>query len=117
MCLVFVVVTIINHTTPLKIIVIIICCIYTRLHHQSELAGYGKAFDRNTGDAIPAIAFLRGDSVAVLIVVKVQETGRKYVLVCKQLRFPSGGAMIEACAGMFKRTTETFFQPLLVAYI
>lgn len=64
------------------------------------IKGYGVACDPQTGVEIPAIAFIRGDAVAVLIVVRVQETGKKYVLLCKQLRFPAGRALIEACAGM-----------------
>lgn len=68
--------------------------------------GYGKAFDQITGDAIPAIAFLRGDAVAVLIVVKVIETGKKHVLVCRQLRFPCGRSMVEVCAGMIDHNTK-----------
>lgn len=62
--------------------------------------GYGVAKDRATGEDIPAIVFIRGNSVAVLIVVRVKETGMKHVLMCQQLRFPCGRSMIEACAGM-----------------
>lgn len=62
--------------------------------------GFGIASNSITGDPIPAIAFIRGDAVAVLIIVNVVETGQKYVLMCKQLRFPCGAAKIEACAGM-----------------
>lgn len=62
--------------------------------------GFGKARDKETRDTIPAIAFIRGGAVAVLIVVKVKETGNVFILLCRQLRFPAGRAMIEACAGM-----------------
>jgi 8-oxo-dGTP pyrophosphatase MutT (NUDIX family) len=68
--------------------------------------GFGIASDAATGDLIPAIAFIRGGSIAVLIIVSVKETGQKYVLLCKQLRFPSGGAKIEACAGMVDDCTS-----------
>lgn len=67
--------------------------------------GYGVARDKATGDLLPAIAFIRGNSVAVLIVVRVRETGLKYVLLCKQLRFPAGRLLIEACAGMIDDET------------
>jgi ADP-sugar diphosphatase len=68
--------------------------------------GYGVAFDKATGEAIPAIAFIRGNSIAVLIVVKVRETGKLHVLMCKQLRFPAGKSLIEACAGMIDDKTK-----------
>lgn len=68
--------------------------------------GTGVAFDKETGDAIPAIVFIRGAAVAVLIVVKVRETDKRYVLLCKQLRFPSGRSLIEACAGMVDHATR-----------
>lgn len=69
--------------------------------------GFGIAHDATNGDAIPAIAFIRGGAVAVLIIVNVVETGAKYVLLCKQLRFPSGGMKVEACAGMVDHRTAT----------
>jgi hypothetical protein len=68
--------------------------------------GYGVAKDAVTGDSIPAIAFIRGGAIAVLIMVTVRETGEKYVLMCQQLRFPTGGAKIEACAGMIDNRTS-----------
>lgn len=68
--------------------------------------GVGIAFDRISGDRIPAIAFIRGASVAVLIVVTVFETNQKFVLLCKQLRFPAGRALVEACAGMLDNETR-----------
>lgn len=68
--------------------------------------GYGKACDKITKDAIPAIAFLRGGAIAVLIVVKVKETGKLHVLLCSQLRFPVGRSMMEACAGMIDNRTK-----------
>jgi hypothetical protein len=68
--------------------------------------GYGLALDKGTGEPIPAIAFLRGDAVAVLIVVRVKETGLNHIMLCKQLRFPSGGSLVEACAGMIDHQTR-----------
>lgn len=68
--------------------------------------GYGIAFDRTSGEQIPAIAFLRGDAVAILIVVTITETGKRYVLMCKQLRFPCGRSLVEACAGMIDDKTK-----------
>jgi ADP-sugar diphosphatase len=70
------------------------------------LKGYGIATDKATGYPIPSIAFIRGNSVAVLIIVRVKETNKKYVLLCKQLRFPSGKSLIEACAGMIDEKTK-----------
>lgn len=69
--------------------------------------GFGIAHDATNGDPIPAIAFIRGGAVAVLIIVSVIETGQKYALLCKQLRFPSGGMKVEACAGMLDSKTAT----------
>lgn len=52
------------------------------------------------------IVFVRGDSVAVLIIVNVEmRVGRKtviqeYVLLCEQMRLPSGRRLWEICAGM-----------------
>jgi hypothetical protein len=62
--------------------------------------GFGVAIDKICGGPIPAIAFVRGACVSVLIIVRVKESSKKYVLMCKQMRFASGGNLIEACAGM-----------------
>jgi ADP-sugar diphosphatase len=62
------------------------------------------AIDKTTKKHIASnIVFLRGDSVAILIVVKVVSTGHKskqYVLLCDQMRVASGGRQTEICAGM-----------------
>lgn len=62
------------------------------------------ALDKSTGKQIASnIVFLRGDSVAILIVVKVVSSYRKskqYVLMCNQMRVASGGRRTEICAGM-----------------
>lgn len=69
--------------------------------------GYGVASDAVTNDTVPAIAFIRGGSVAVLIVVHIKETGARYILLCQQLRFPVGGLQTEACAGMLDNRTSS----------
>ena len=49
------------------------------------------------------IVFIRGDAVAILIVVKVKSArGRitEHVLLCEQMRLPTGGRRREICAGM-----------------
>jgi 8-oxo-dGTP pyrophosphatase MutT (NUDIX family) len=62
------------------------------------------AIDLKTNKKIMSnIAFIRGDSVAILIVVKVQTTFdsiTEYVLLCEQMRLPTGGRRKEICAGM-----------------
>jgi len=69
------------------------------------------AVDAITGKKIMSnIVFIRGNSVAVLIVVKVLEKtavqditpvqSKKYVLLCEQMRAPMGKKVKEICAGM-----------------
>ncbi len=61
------------------------------------------ALDKSTGKQIASnVVFLRGDSVAILIVVKVVNRRRtqEYVLLCDQMRVASGGRRTEICAGM-----------------
>lgn len=62
------------------------------------------AIDLRTNKKIMSnIAFIRGDAVAVLIVVKVAtktDATTEYVLLCEQMRLPSGGRRKEICAGM-----------------
>jgi ADP-sugar diphosphatase len=63
-----------------------------------------NALDKSTQKQIASnVVFLRGDSVAVLIVVNVVMSGKQnkeYVLLCDQMRVASGGRRIEICAGM-----------------
>jgi 8-oxo-dGTP pyrophosphatase MutT (NUDIX family) len=65
-----------------------------------------EAYDYTTGKRIVSnISFIRGDSVAILIVVNViDSTGENkptdYVLLCEQHRLPVGKRMKEICAGM-----------------
>jgi 8-oxo-dGTP pyrophosphatase MutT (NUDIX family) len=72
--------------------------------HPSKLGflkGVGNAIDLSTGKPMVAnIALIRGKSIAVLIIVKIRETGEKKIILCEQLRFPIGRMAIEACAGM-----------------
>lgn len=66
------------------------------------------AIDLRTNKKIMSnIAFIRGDSVAILIIVKVRtasheddDEATEYVLLCEQMRLPTGGRRKEICAGM-----------------
>ena len=64
-----------------------------------------EAFNAHTNAPISSIAFIRGDSVSILIIVSIEETDKKYVLMCEQIRFPVGRRMVEACAGMVDEST------------
>lgn len=69
--------------------------------------GRGIGIEVKNGKPIASnIVFIRGGSVAVLIVVTILETRQKKVILCKQLRFPSGCELIEACAGMLDDQVE-----------
>ena len=65
-----------------------------------------NAIDSKTGKKIMSnIVFIRGHSVAVLIIVKVLEKTEEqnvkyYVLLCEQMRAPMGKKINEICAGM-----------------
>ena len=64
-----------------------------------------EAYDYNTGKKIMSnISFIRGDSVAILILVKVCNSGsgknKEYVLLCEQHRLPIGKKAREIPAGM-----------------
>lgn len=59
------------------------------------------AIDKTTGKKIASnIAFVRGDSVAILIIVKIANKSKEYVLFCEQMRLPAGERKKEICAGM-----------------
>ena len=63
------------------------------------------ATDKTTGKKILSnIVFIRGDAVAILIIVKVKSAVRgritEHVLLCEQMRLPTGGRRREICAGM-----------------
>jgi 8-oxo-dGTP pyrophosphatase MutT (NUDIX family) len=64
-----------------------------------------EAYDYKTGKKIMSnISFIRGDSVAILIIAKVLNKNAKkdkdYVLLCEQHRLPIGGKALEIPAGM-----------------
>jgi|688.fasta_scaffold41529_2 ADP-sugar diphosphatase len=64
-----------------------------------------EAYDFKTGKKIMSnISFIRGDSVAILILVKVCNSGdgknKEYVLLCEQHRLPIGRKALEIPAGM-----------------
>jgi len=64
-----------------------------------------EAYDYNTGKKIMSnISFIRGDSVAILILVKVlnkdTKKDKEYVLLCEQHRLPIGKKAREIPAGM-----------------
>jgi len=64
-----------------------------------------EAYDYNTGKKIMSnITFIRGDSVAILILVKVLnkdvKKDKEYVLLCEQNRLPIGKKAREIPAGM-----------------
>lgn len=63
------------------------------------------SIDATTGKKVMSnIVFIRGNSVAVLIIVKVlgktSATDTKYILLCEQMRAPFGKRVKEICAGM-----------------
>jgi 8-oxo-dGTP pyrophosphatase MutT (NUDIX family) len=69
--------------------------------------GKGIGIEVKTGKQFASnIAFIRGGSVAVLIIVTIEETREKMIILCKQLRFPVGSELIEACAGMLDDQVE-----------
>ena len=64
-----------------------------------------EAYDFKTGKKIMSnISFIRGNSVAILILVKVfaknQKNDKEYVLLCEQHRLPIGQKALEIPAGM-----------------
>jgi ADP-sugar diphosphatase len=62
-----------------------------------------KCTHLHTGKPLPGIVFLRGDSVACLILIEEEETGKLFFLVVKQTRVPMGKEVYEICAGMVDR--------------
>jgi hypothetical protein len=75
--------------------------------------GTGNVVNKKTKEPIPAIAFNRGECVACLIIVTVQETNQKYVVMCEQLRFAAGRHMMELPAGMKDSRTLSLKGPIL----
>lgn len=61
----------------------------------------GKISQIKENKPIPNIVFMRGGSVAILVVLKSKETGKLYSILTKQARFPAGIDMFaEIPAGM-----------------
>jgi 8-oxo-dGTP pyrophosphatase MutT (NUDIX family) len=58
---------------------------------------------KHTGEKLAGVVFLRGGSVACLILIKAKETGHLYFLKVMQLRVPVGKEIGEICAGMLDR--------------
>jgi len=58
---------------------------------------------KHTGEKLAGVVFLRGGSVACLILIKAKETGKLYFLKVVQLRVPVGKEISEICAGMLDR--------------
>ena len=58
---------------------------------------------KHTGERLAGVVFLRGGSVACLIIIKAKETGSLYFLKVMQLRVPAGKEIGEICAGMLDR--------------
>jgi 8-oxo-dGTP pyrophosphatase MutT (NUDIX family) len=66
---------------------------------------FSEAYDFKTGKKIvSSISFIRGNSVAILILVKVfakdKKNDKDYVLLCEQHRLPIGRKAMEIAAGM-----------------
>ena len=57
-------------------------------------------FRKSDGSFVPGISFIRGGSVAILVLVKVPELKQNYFLMTEQIRFPVGRYCTEAPAGM-----------------
>ena len=62
-----------------------------------------NGLDKTTGKHIASNVFLKGESVAILIVVKVVSITRRakqYVLLCDNMRVATGGRQSELCGGI-----------------
>ena len=55
---------------------------------------------RDTGKKLPGVVFLRGDSVASLIIIRNQDTNELFHVLVEQCRVPMGKKIREICAGM-----------------
>ena len=56
------------------------------------------------GLAVPSIAFLRGGSVAILVIIEDAKTGKEYTVLTRQARVPIGRDFLEIPAGMMDDT-------------
>ncbi len=52
------------------------------------------------GNRLPGISFIRGDSVAILVVITEKETGFKYLAMVEEPRVPAGEIVLSIPAGM-----------------
>lgn len=52
------------------------------------------------GNRAPGIAFIRGNSVSILLVIKEKDSGLVYTVLINQSRVPVGKAVLECPAGM-----------------
>jgi ADP-sugar diphosphatase len=59
-----------------------------------------QVFGNVNGIPLPGVVFSRGNSVAVLPVLKLKDTPLRYVICTEQYRMPAGKKMIEIPAGM-----------------
>jgi len=60
-------------------------------------------YDRASGKKLAGAVFLRGDSVACLVLIKNKKTGGLYFAKVKQPRVPKGKWIYEIPAGMFEK--------------
>jgi ADP-sugar diphosphatase len=57
-----------------------------------------ECINKETGQPVPGVVFLRGGAVAVYILVEVE--GKNYVVLTEQVRVPCGRKLLEIPAGM-----------------
>ena len=60
----------------------------------------------------PTYILLRGNSVAILVIITNSGNGEKYILVAEQLRAPTGRNCLEAIAGMMDHNGDPKFVAL-----
>lgn len=69
--------------------------------HIGFLKFSAEAYSRIHGERVPGIVFMRGGSVAVLLVLTDEQTKEEYVVLTEQARVPVGQAsFVEIPAGM-----------------
>lgn len=66
-----------------------------------------------TGKNLPGVVFLRGDSVACLIVIEEEETGKLFFVLVEQVRVPSGRKKTEGSAGMADEEVTELSGPMI----
>lgn len=60
----------------------------------------------------PTYILLRGNSVAILVIITNSDDGTQYILITEQLRAPTGGNCLEAVAGMMDHNGDPKFVAL-----